>query len=184
MLVGIQFHYARDIVVKVTRGRLLDWAGVGEGADTPRKRLSESSVTLARYLRALVDVDALAEFDAPSSTSMSAAYVLHAPVWWSESVLNGMRGCSYRSLTDLPLLGSELRMWRAEHGLSQADVASVVGVSTKTVARVENKDRVLARSWRHALGDHRADVVRPGAVPSGRIAAASRPAHVQDSASG
>jgi hypothetical protein len=156
----LDFTYARE-VDGVTRkaGTLWSYAGIQAGEDTPRKRWPDATRALARALDAVGDAVGWDWSCAPGDNA-DTLYRIRPPAWWTDRVLRGVPADYGPSLASTPRTGAELKAWRTARGLSQREVAALVGLSHPTILRAEKRaeaplDPALAAALARPLGTER-----------------------------
>lgn len=135
----LDFTYARE-VDGVTRkaGTLWSYAGIQAGEDTPRKRWPDATRALARALDAVGGAVGWDWSCAPGENT-DTLYSIRPPAWWTDRVLRGVPADYGPSLASTPRTGAELKAWRTARGLSQREVAALVGLSQPTILRAEKR---------------------------------------------
>ena len=135
----LDFTYARE-VDGVTRkaGTLWSYAGIQAGEDTPRKRWPDATRALAKALDAVGDAVGWNWTCAPGEHA-DTLYSIRPPAWWTDRVLRGVPADYGPSLASTPRTGAELKAWRTARGLSQREVAALVGLSQPTILRAEKR---------------------------------------------
>lgn len=138
----LDFTYAGEADgVSRTAGKLWSYAGIQAGEDTPRKRWPDATRALARILDAVGDAVGWDWSREPGEAGEhpDTLYRVRPPAWWTDRVLRGVPADYGPSLASVPRTGAELKTWRTARGLSQREVAALVGVSQPTILRAEKR---------------------------------------------
>lgn len=139
------------LAVRLTMGTLWGWAGLREGRCTPPKRRVAATSSLERVMDALRGCGIIGTCSA-LTPAPAAVIDITPPNWWL-AARKGIIALPTVNLAGVPRSGSELRQWRADRGMSQSQVAVVLGTSQASVSKAE-RSGLLPMDWRQRLRNH------------------------------
>lgn len=136
----------RASFIDITASKLISVAGI------KRSRLDKAWETLERNLNKLKEVGGLGSYEwLNAKNTLDGMVRLHMP---QKAVDHLVHEVPIRELpaATMPTNGAELREWRERRGMTQAQVATLLGVSLNTVEKSEGKpDKQLGPSIRKAM---------------------------------
>lgn len=148
-----------DGSVRMKARTLWEHADLAESQRSSRRRWPQCRDTTHRALEQLaelgihytIDSDAIRRGTVPGALP-DDVYTFTAPPWWTDRLLHGVGPIlDARSTAGVPRTGHELAAARRAKGLTQGQVASVVGCSQQTVARLEKLPAALPAEWLRLL---------------------------------
>jgi DNA-binding transcriptional regulator YiaG len=129
--------YAQDgrDFVKVSGENVLRAAGADKGykARDPGRTWH----AIARDLEELQRLGALGDFEWDGPPGLRSNLTFHMPTLMRDRMLHGVRPLELTS--PVPTTGAELKAWREDKGLSQVQLAALLGVVVSTVSRGERR---------------------------------------------
>jgi hypothetical protein len=161
-LLSLSMRYAFDNhgVVSIATRDLWEYLNT-ESGQPKRKRWQQADTTLRRALDRITAAGVIGSWNPEgSSPDPLARYTINPAAWWKDLVIHHVpieRPTARLAVrNDLPKTGKDLRVWRAQRGMTQAQTAAALGVGLGTIKRAElSPDQPIVGVLAAALANYR-----------------------------